>query len=255
MAMSRVIVLSNTAAFVAFLFFAIPAQADEIEPEPEPAPIAEPEPEPEPEPAKDDGYARDGIYLSANVSGAWYTEVKDDTRGIIESAPPVIQTILDKCISPTNPDPCDSGVLDSNNPVGLGVRVGYRFHPHLAAEIELQWYSDMKIDFLVNDDTTKLLKLESLTLTGNVKGYLLTGRIQPFVVAGAGLMHFNAEDRLNLGIVKSKGDAFAGRFGVGIDFYINKNIVVVTEGGYVLPTGDADGLDYVFWSVGLQYRF
>ena len=36
-AMLRLIVLSTTAAFVAFLFFAIPAQADEIEPEPEPA--------------------------------------------------------------------------------------------------------------------------------------------------------------------------------------------------------------------------
>jgi hypothetical protein len=38
------------AALVATLFFAIPAQADEIEPEPEPAPQAEAEPEPEPEP-------------------------------------------------------------------------------------------------------------------------------------------------------------------------------------------------------------
>ena len=38
------------AALVALLFFAIPAQADEIEPESEPAPQAEPEAEPEPEP-------------------------------------------------------------------------------------------------------------------------------------------------------------------------------------------------------------
>jgi hypothetical protein len=47
------------AALVALLFFAIPAQADEIEPESEPAPQAEPEaepepvPEPEPEPVPD----------------------------------------------------------------------------------------------------------------------------------------------------------------------------------------------------------
>jgi hypothetical protein len=38
------------AAFAALLFFAISAQADEIEPEAEPAPEAEPEPKPEPEP-------------------------------------------------------------------------------------------------------------------------------------------------------------------------------------------------------------
>ena len=47
--------LAGCAAFVACVFFAIPAQADEIEPEPmaEPAPIAEPEPEPAPEPASE----------------------------------------------------------------------------------------------------------------------------------------------------------------------------------------------------------
>ena len=47
----KITVLDNIlAALVALLFFAIPAQADEIEPESEPAPQAEPEPVPEPEP-------------------------------------------------------------------------------------------------------------------------------------------------------------------------------------------------------------
>jgi hypothetical protein len=41
--------LAGFAAFVACLFFAIPAQADEIEVEPAPIVVSEPEPEPEPE--------------------------------------------------------------------------------------------------------------------------------------------------------------------------------------------------------------
>ena len=54
---------------------------------------------------------------------------------------------------------------------------------------------------------------------------------------------------------KTKGDAFATRFGAGIDFYVTNHIVGVAQGGYMLPFGSADGLDYVYWSVGLQYRF
>jgi hypothetical protein len=42
--------MAGFAALVALLFFAIPAQSDEIEPESEPAPQAESEPAPEPEP-------------------------------------------------------------------------------------------------------------------------------------------------------------------------------------------------------------
>ena len=41
----------------------------------------------------------------------------------------------------------------------------------------------------------------------------------------------------------------------GIDFYFNPNIVAFAEGGYVLTTGELDGLDHVVWSIGLQYRF
>jgi hypothetical protein len=65
--MSRLIVFSTIAAFVTFLFFAIPAQADEIEPAPEPtaepAPKADPEPVPEPvpAPAQDDDFARNSL--------------------------------------------------------------------------------------------------------------------------------------------------------------------------------------------------
>ncbi len=46
--MLRLIVLSTAATIVAFLFFAIPAQADEIEPEFEHIDESATEPEPEP---------------------------------------------------------------------------------------------------------------------------------------------------------------------------------------------------------------
>jgi opacity protein-like surface antigen len=243
--MSRVTVLSKIAAFVAFLFLAIPAQADEIEPEPEPEPEPmveeEPEPEPEPDPVpipaipETPNYARSGIYLGGDFSGAWYTELKDDIRDIVE---PLGGT----------------GNLGQDNPLGLGVHVGYRFHPHLSAEVDFLWLTSAKIEITQNKDTEDIVKVETLNLTGNIVGYILTGRLQPFVFAGGGLMHFDTKDKLNLGIT-TEGDNFAGRFGGGIDVYFNEHIVGVAKGGYVLPTGNADGLDFVFWSVGLEYRF
>ena len=67
-------------------------------------------------------------------------------------------------------------------------------------------------------------------------------------------MHIDVDDKLGFGTHKTDED-FAARFGGGVDLYINRNFVVVVEGGYVLPTGNLDGMDHVLWSVGLNYRF
>jgi opacity protein-like surface antigen len=260
--MSRLIVFSASAAFVAFLFFAIPAQADEIEPEPapaaEPAPKAEPEPEPEPVPeptlARDDDFARNGIYAGISFGGTFYTEVEDDIDDALEAPLPESPRWL------TNPG--FSGHVDSEKPLGLGVRAGYRFHPRLAGEVQFQWFTNSEVDFTghpvadpdIKIRKMKIVKIETLTLMGNVKGYALTGRIQPFVLAGGGLIHYDVEDKVGLG-EGSKGDDFAARFGGGVDLYFNRNIVLVLESSYVLPTGGASDLDQVQVSVGLNYRF
>jgi opacity protein-like surface antigen len=84
----------------------------------------------------------------------------------------------------------------------------------------------------------------------NVKGYPLSGRFQPYAIAGAGM----------LGVV-AQGDGpddeveFTGRVGTGIDVYATERYVVNLEGAYYLPTGDLD--DVNFWSLGLglQYHF
>jgi opacity protein-like surface antigen len=180
--------------------------------------------------AQDDDFARNGIYLSVNMAGAWYRYVQED----LEEAASIGVTV--------------------EEPLGLGARVGYRFYPHLAAEAQFQWFSQANIQFFGEKFAVDVLKLETLVFTGNVKGYLLTGRIQPFLLAGAGLMHFYAKDELGLGLGE-KIDDFAARFGGGIDFYVTPNIVAFAEGGYVLPTGKLERLDHVVWSVGLQYRF
>jgi opacity protein-like surface antigen len=253
--MLRVIVLSTTAAFVAFLFFAISAQADEIEPEPEPAPIAEPAPEAEPEPkpepvpepvrTQDDGFARNGIYVGINMAGASYQDVKDDIKPFLEALRPEPFHIRAAW---------SDAHVEVKSPLGFGARAGYRFHPHFAGELQFHWFSKAAVELDDGTKSTEAVKFKTMALTGNLKGYLFTGRIQPFLLAGAGIMNFDLQDKLNLGLKRS-GEGFAVRLGGGIDLYLNENIVLEIEGGRMLPFGEISGMDHIFWSVGLKYRF
>ncbi len=190
------------------------------------------ESEPDPTLAQNDEFARNGIYLGVALAGAVYTKAEDD---------------LEKALL------ADLGYavpVDVEIPPGLDARVGYRFHRRLAGEVQLQWFPKADIELA----EVKAMKLETLTLSGNLKGYLLTGRVQPFLLVGAGFMHSKAEDQLGLG-VSEKGEGFAARFGGGVDVYLNPNFVLALDTSYVLPTGDVEGLDHVSFSLGLQYRF
>jgi opacity protein-like surface antigen len=188
--------------------------------------------------AQDDDYARSGVYLGVNMTGTWYNEMPDDLEEFLDSVPP--------------PQPFIR--VHVEDPVGVGGRVGYRFHPHLAGEVEFRWSSNADVQFEDADVTLDIFEFETITLTGNAKGYLLTGRIQPFFLAGAGFMRVNQKEHV-VSVGNRKEEAFAARFGAGIDFYFTPNIVGIVEGGYVLATGKLDGLDHVLWSIGLQYRF
>jgi opacity protein-like surface antigen len=239
--MSRLIAFATTAAFVACLFFAISAQADEIEPEPEPAPIAEPapkadpepklepKPEPVPEPASSQDYSRNGIYVGAGILGASYTEIEDN---------------LEEALGYTVD-------IDMDPAFGFELYGGYRAHPNFAIEAEFEMVPEADIEL---SGFGKFAQVESWALTGNLKGFVLTGRIQPFVLVGIGVLHAKIEDTVGLGVSESESE-FAARFGGGLDFYFTENIVGSAGVTYLLGTGDLDEIDYVSFGGGIQYRF
>ncbi len=141
---------------------------------------------------------------------------------------------------------------DSSSVDGLGVngRVGYRCHPRVAAEFQVEWFeaNDIRGNRLNGD-------VEILTATANAKGYLLTGRYQPFVLLGGGAVSARTTGRsLGLAVDETETD-FAFRFGGGIDLYATKNLVATLEAGYVLPFGDVSTVDYIWFGWGFQYRF
>ena len=135
-----------------------------------------------------------------------------------------------------------TGGLDIDTGIGVDAWGGYRFHPNIAAEAQ--------VEYLDRFDAGPL-KGNALTFTGNLKGYAMTGRVQPFAVVGVGVTRGEVE--AFGGSVSETG--FSSRFGGGVDLYISESVSVGATASYVLTTGDIDGFDYVSLVFGVQYRF
>jgi opacity protein-like surface antigen len=151
--------------------------------------------------------------------------------------------------------------LSTDDSPGFNGHVGYRCHRRFAAEVETEWLHGFDAD-LTQPGVDQLAKVEydPIVVTANVKGYLLTGRYQPFLLVGAGAMTAETKIRNPVGLaftgIDSESDnAFAMRFGGGIDVYATKNVAVTVDVDYVLPFGNLDSLDYVTIGWGLKYRF
>ncbi len=252
----------------------------------------------------EEGYDRRGFYLALSASYARENFTDSSVHNLFDGeivnnlrvlrgipreseTPPFPATILDAGIYST-----DFGDLDDHDAFGFTGRGGYRCHPRVSVELQADWFDDLGGGSIVETGETPVIvttsmgplsdslrnfkfDLESLVMTTNVKGHLMTGRYQPFVLAGLGFMRMESKAR----DVTPNADAttevcqpaltdpchapqasdrrveIAMRFGGGLDFYLTENVVFSAEGSYLMPTGKLDGLDYYTFSLGLQYRF
>jgi opacity protein-like surface antigen len=137
---------------------------------------------------------------------------------------------------------------------GGGMRAGYRFHPHLAAELQGQ-YNGL---YEVRGNTVgrpNLGSVEIITSTANLKAYALRGPIQPYALGGVGIMWADTEDRV-AGTRLPLGEVdFAGRGGLGVDFYLSPMLAVNLEGSYVAGTGGLSGYGIAALGAGVQWHF
>lgn len=142
------------------------------------------------------------------------------------------------------------GNLGDSPAFGLDLRGGYRFHPHFAAEGNFQWVSGMDVEQAGHD----LGEVSPWTLTANMKAFLLTGTLQPYVVGGIGIVHVKGTERANLALPDST-TGFGGRIGAGADYYLRPNVVLNVEFAPVLPAGQVSRFRYMPVTFGSQYRF
>jgi opacity protein-like surface antigen len=143
-----------------------------------------------------------------------------------------------------------------DNSWGYQVRGGYRVHPMVAVETEWEHYLDFESDpDRGSPGDFAGLDLEAWMLSANGKFYPLDGRIQPYALFGMGWQHAEFERGDNWEL---NDDAFALRFGVGVDVYFTEMIGMAAEGGYVLPvTGELadEDVDIIPLSVSVFVRF
>ncbi len=137
---------------------------------------------------------------------------------------------------------------------GAEMRAGYRFHPHLAAELQGQYNG--QFDVKGNTIGRPLLgSVRTVSSTANLKVYALRGPVQPYALGGLGILWADTEDKL-AGVRLPVGDVeFAGRGGIGVDTYIAPMLAFTVEGTYLAPTGNLAGYGHAAITAGMQWHF
>jgi opacity protein-like surface antigen len=145
-----------------------------------------------------------------------------------------------------------AGPGNVSNTGGVHVRAGYRFHPNIAVEVLYEWMSEFDNDSHTPVGPKNTDHFDAWSVSGNLKGYFLTGRWQPYAVIGVGYLDVNGHG------VPHSADTSGGadmRFGLGMDGYITEHIAIGPEVAYVLPFGSVENFDMVTVALGLRYRF
>lgn len=186
------------------------------------------------EEAKD--FGRKGFYLGANVSGAGYRGIDEETR----------QRLGEQGLT-------SDAFNDAS--AALSGRVGYRVLPRLAAEVQYEYVTESSVDVSGDLDQNGLLDVSSWVVTANLKGYALPkNRIQPFLLAGVGLISVDVTENFALDL-RNDDYGFALRMGGGVDVYVTPHVVMVLDVNYVLPTGGVAPFDYLGGGIGVKYKF
>jgi opacity protein-like surface antigen len=152
---------------------------------------------------------------------------------------------------------------------------GYRCHSRFSAGATIEYFGGFDTTWsgvlgMGSDD------IDMFVVTTDIKGYLMTGRYQPYLLAGGGTMHIDTEVTNPTGIGKTMSNPFPPpdnfpiitpvvqsrdytdfvfRLGGGIDVYATDNVVVNIGASYLLPLGEVSGLRLFTVGGGLEYRF
>jgi len=214
---------------------------------------------------EDEDYAGEGFYVGASIAGASYTGVAEEVKQRFGAIPD-----NQVCMGTGQNQTCYWAGYDvttsTDASAGVNGRVGYRVLPRLAAEVQFEWLSQAQVDVAGDFDQNNVFELNSWVVTANAKGYMIpTGRVQPFLSAGVGMIHVNSKENvmvLNQETqqlvpldLRNDDNGFVLRMGGGVDVYFTPHVALVLDASYVLPTGGVAPFDYVAGGIGVQYRF
>lgn len=152
---------------------------------------------------------------------------------------------------------------------------GYRCHPRYSVGATVEYFGGFDTQWTGvlgtgGDD------VDIFAATVDLKGYLLTGRYQPYLLFGGGIMNVDTKVTNPTGITGTvvnpapppanlavRGPViqsrdyldFTFRFGGGFDVYATDHVVVNIGATYLLPLGRVSGTDLFTVGGGIEYRF
>ena len=146
-------------------------------------------------------------------------------------------------------------IQDERASDGYNVRAGYRFLKWLAVEALWEHYTEWDFDPFGH--------FNAWTATVNAKAIYGLNPVQPFFVAGAGLMRGHRSFRDEMGIsldplANAPSDTdldWLVRFGIGVDFYLAEWVSFNLESAYNIPFGELEDYDFIGLTGGLIFHF
>ena len=143
--------------------------------------------------------------------------------------------------------------------LGAGLTLGYRLTRHWSVDFGLDWSrSDLWADIVISTENqrlgtrSKVQGLETGLAMINARFYALTGRLQPFALAGVGAMMATPVD---LAGNKRHEYGFSGQLGAGFDFYITRRFAVTGTTRYAFATNDTQGSNIFLFNAYLTWRY
>jgi hypothetical protein len=137
-------------------------------------------------------------------------------------------------------------------------RVGSRVHRHVAVEIVAQYLHGFETPHVsINRNGVphdQNVELRSVAATLGVKGYPLTGVIEPYAVLGIGGGWFEIE-RIGRDPGCDSTAEFVFRGGLGVDMRVGAHLTFYGEVTYLGAAGEFDGSGALPVVAGAQYRF
>jgi len=152
---------------------------------------------------------------------------------------------------------------------GASARLGYRLMSWIALEVQYEWLDTIEFS---NETLGQFAEYDPQTVTANVKLFLPTGSLQPYLLVGAGVGFWKLDTLDFSGTVppvtggQSSGEGFTGRAGLGLNLHLTEHVALNLEGVGVLNTTTLDPNDtdfdktlgnlyYFAFSAGVTYRF
>jgi opacity protein-like surface antigen len=215
---------------------------------------------PEDEASESEEFDRRGFFIGAGASFAgenFSDRPVNDIADIFSNQPGLVFPIV------TGPE----ATAKADDSWSVKGRAGYRCHPRYSIGATLEYFGGFDTEWsgALNPAGASGSDIDMLVATVDIKAYLLTGRYQPYLLMGGGIMLIEtrvvnptgSQHPWGAGPAAQSRDYtdFVLRLGAGVDAYATDHVVVNIGGSYLLPAGEVSGADVYTVGIGVEYRF